>query len=130
MPEFHLHLEYRHGNPEEYIGIKTKLGWVLFGGKGYQKHASINKLSAFPTETLTNLVEKFWDVESYSTESPLDPKLLSKDKKRALEILEHTTTKNQDKYEVGIMWKDDNPSFPNNRALAIARVINMEQKFK
>ena len=130
MPEFHLHLEYRHGNPGEPIGIKTKLGWVLFGGKGRQKHALINKLSASPTETLTDLVEKFWEVESYSTESPLDPRLLSKDEKRALEILEQTTTKKQGKYEVGILWKDDNPSLPNNRALAIARMINMERKFK
>ena len=62
MPEFHLHLEHKHGNPGEPIGIKTKLGWVLFGGKGRQKHALINKLSAPPTETLTNLLEKFWEV--------------------------------------------------------------------
>ena len=61
---------------------------------------------------------------------PLDPRLLSKDEKRALEILEQTKTKKQGKYEVGILWKDDNPSLPNNRALAIARMINMEQKFK
>ena len=115
MPEFHLHLEYRHGEPGEPIGIKTKLGWVLFGGKWRQKHALINKLSAFPTGTLTNLVEKFWEVENYSTESPLDPRLLSKDEKKALEILEQTTTKKQSKYEVGILWKDENPSLPNNR---------------
>ena len=43
MPEFHLHLEYKNGNPGEPIGIKTKLGWVLFGGKGRHKHALINK---------------------------------------------------------------------------------------
>ena len=130
MLEFHLHLEYRHGNPGEPIGIETKLGWVLFGAKGHHKHAFINKLSASPTKTLTNLVEKFWEVESYSTESPLDPKLLSKDEKRTLEILEQTATKKHGKYEVGIRWKDNNPSLPNNRALAIARMINMERKFK
>ena len=44
MPEFHLHFEYRHGNLREPNGIKTKLGWVLFGGKGHHKHA---KLSAY-----------------------------------------------------------------------------------
>ena len=130
MPEFHLHLEYRHGNLGEPIGIKTKLRWVLFGGKDRHKHAIINKLSASPPETLTNLVEKFWEVESYSTESPLHPKLLSKDEKRALEILEQTTPKKQGKYEVGILWKDNDLSLPNNRALAIARMINMERKFK
>ena len=130
MPEFHLHLEYRHGNSGEPIGIKTKLEWVLFGGKGRHKHALINKLSVSPTETLTNLVETFWEVKSCSTESPLDPRLLSKDEKRALEILEQTTTKKQGKYEVGILCKDDNPSLPNSRALAIAKMINMERKFK
>ena len=76
------------------------------------------------------MIEKFWEVESYSTESPLDPRPLSKNEKRVLEILEQTTTKKQGKYEVGILWKDDNSSRPNNRALAIARMINMERKFK
>ena len=54
MPEFRLHLQYRHGNHGEPIGIKTKLGWVLFGGRGHHKHALISKLSASPTETFTN----------------------------------------------------------------------------
>ena len=92
MSQFHLHLEYRDGKPGEPIGIKTKLGWVLFRGKGRHKHALIKKISESPTETLTNLVEKFWKVKIYSTESPLDPRLISKDEKRALEILEQTTT--------------------------------------
>ena len=75
-------------------------------------------------------MQKFWEVESYSTKLPLDPNLLSKVEKRTLEILEQTTTKKQAKYEAGIPWKDDNPSLPNNHALAIARMIYMEQKFK
>ena len=130
MPEFHLHLEYRHGNSGEPNGIKTKLGSVLFGGKGHHKHALINKLSVSPTETLSNLVETFWEVESYSTKFPLDPKLLSKDEKWTLEISEQTTTKKQGKYEVGILSKDDDPSLSNKRAVAIATMINMKRKCK
>ena len=65
MPEFHLHLEYKRGNPGNPIGIKTKLGCVLFGGKGRHKHTVINKLSTSPIETLTNLGERFWEVESW-----------------------------------------------------------------
>ena len=38
MPEFHVHLEYRHGKQEEPIGIKTTLGYVLFRAKDYHKH--------------------------------------------------------------------------------------------
>ena len=75
-------------------------------------------------------MEKVWEVEHYSTESPLDQNLLSKDEKRVLEILEQTTTKKHGKYEVDILWKDFNPSLSNNRALAIARMIKMEPKFK
>ena len=130
MPECHLHFEYRYGNPGVPIGIKTKLGWVLFGGKGRHKHTLINKFSASPIKTLTNFVEKFWEVESYSIKSQLDPKLLSKDEKSNLEVIEQTTTKKQGKYEVGILWKDNNPSLLNNRTLAIARMIHMKRKFK
>ena len=68
MPEFQIHLEYTHGNPGEPIDIETKLGWVLYRSKGHHKHVLINKLSVSPTKTLTNLVEKFCTIESYSTE--------------------------------------------------------------
>ena len=97
----------------------------LFGGKYRHKHAlSTSYPQPYPTENLTNLVE------SYSAKLPLDPRLLSKNEKRVLEILEQTTSKKQGKYEAGNLWKDDNPSLPNNRARAIARMINMERKLK
>ena len=79
MPEFQIYLEYTHGSPGEPNDIKTKLGWVLYRSKGHHKHVLINKLSVSPTKTLTNLVERFCTTESYNTEYPLDPKLLSKD---------------------------------------------------
>ena len=117
-----------HGNAGEPIGIKTKLGWVLFGGKGCLKRALIDKLLSSPTEILTKFEEMFWEVESDSTESPLDPKLLPSDEERSLEIFKQTTTKKQCKYKVGILWKDNNPSLPNNSTLAIARVIKITAK--
>ena len=94
MAEFHLYLEYRHGIPGEPINMKAKLGWVfLFGAKGCYKHTLINKLYASHTKAFSNLVENCGQVESYSTEMPLDPKLLSKDEQRALETLQQNTIK-------------------------------------
>ena len=38
----------------------------------------------------------------------------SKEEKRAMSILERTTKQNGERYEVGLMWADDNPKLSNN----------------
>ena len=75
-------------------------------------------------------VEKFWKVESYSTLHINKRKLLPKDEQRAYDILETAAQNINNRYEVGMLWKSENPSLQSILSLAVARLLHLEKKFK
>ena len=105
----------------------TKLGWVLLGGNNNKTEISLNHITS--DRNLENLVERFWDIEGYGTVSKRDPKVLPKSDKCAVDILAKTTKKENNRYSVGLLWKEDTVTLPNNRSLAISRMISLEKKF-
>ena len=121
MPHLLLHLDYKVGQPSDPVAIRTQLGWVLMGGKSIINKSLINFVNS-DLDILSQKVEQFWSVESYGTTKE-DVSLLPKDEQRALNILESTTVKKDDRYEIGLLWKSDYPNLPNNRSLAISRFV-------
>ena len=75
------------------------------------------------------MVERFCDIECYGTVNKRDPKVLPKGDKRAVDILAKTAKKENNRYSVGLLWKEDTVKLPNNRSLAISRMISLEKKF-
>ena len=73
-------------------------------------------------------MKKWWDMETYA--SVCDVSGRSKGEKRALSILERTTKHNGERYEVGLMWADDNPDLPNNYYSAYQQFLSMEKRFE
>ena len=47
-----------------------------------------------------------------------------------MKILQTTTSKVQNRYSVGLLWKEQLPELPNNRCLAISRMLSLEKKFE
>ena len=47
-----------------------------------------------------------------------DPKIITRDETRAMNILETITTSKNKHYEIGLLQKTDNPKLPMNRELA------------
>ena len=133
MTELHLYLKYKLGRPSKPAVIETKLGWVILGGKQIKRDtlsAFISNKTSVAFHTLNEDVKKFWKVESYSTLPINERKLLPKDEQRAYEILETTTQNINNRYEVGMLWKSENPSLQNNRSLAVTRLLQLQKKFK
>ena len=58
-----------------------------------------------------------------------DPELLPKGDKRAVDILAKTTKKEENRYSVSLLWKEDTVTLPNNRLMAISKMISLEKKF-
>ena len=56
------------------------------------------------------------------------PNLLTKDEKRAVNILENICDFIKGKYQVGLLWKKDKPVLPYNRNLASKRLENFKKK--
>ena len=109
--------------------MKTSFGWCVAGPTNRKEDE--NKpfaLSVFEFDwaedkgdvKLHEQFEKFWALESHGFKS--DDTLNSLEDERALEILKRTTELKDGRYEVGLLWRNDNPELPNNRVQAEKRL--------
>ena len=64
------------------------------------------------SDLLADQMKRWRHMETY--ESVCDVSERSKDEKWAQAILENTTKHTGERYEVGLLWADDNPSLSNN----------------
>ena len=139
VPQAHIVLHYCWGdNPQsEPYASKTPFGWCVAGPTNSKEDG--NKpvaLSVFEfdwaedesTMQLHQQVEKFWASESYGFGNECDSANSVEDN-RALEILEGTTTLKNGRYEVGLLWRDNDCCLPNNRLLAEKRLKQLKKRF-
>ena len=52
--------------------------------------------------------------------------------KRALAVMEQRTkiSEGEDAYESGLLWREEDPSLPNNYDMAVRRLESLEKRFK
>ena len=67
--------------------------------------------------SLNNQLEEFWKIESYGT-AKYETKPMSVEDRRALKLIDNSICKQDGHYQMGLLWKDDNPVLPFNRGLA------------
>ena len=102
LPQLHISYDIRVGENDHPVGMLTKLGWVLLGGKAGKSKTNV-KLNHVKTDGLPKLAQKFWEIESYATFPKNDIKCLPKKDAHATEILQTTTSKVQNRYSVGLL---------------------------
>ena len=78
--------------------------------------------------TQTFNVYRFWEIENYGTVAKHDDRIMTKDEKRALNILQNTILLKKGKYETGLLWREDKVNLPNNRQLEVQRLQSLERK--
>ena len=83
----------------------TKLGWVLLGRNNNKTEISVKYITL--DWNLKNLVERFWDIERLGTVNKKDSEVLPKGEKRAVDILAKTTKKENNRYSVFLLWKEN-----------------------
>ena len=75
---------------------------------------------------LASQVKFLYDMESYGALKQVDSRSASD--ARALDILENTTLHNGKRYDVGIMWAEDNIELPNNYFSAVVQLKSLEKR--
>ena len=78
--------------------------------------------------TQTFNVECFGEIKNYGTVSKQDDRVMTKDEKRTLNILQNTILFKEGKYETGLLWKEDRVNLPNNRQLEVQRLQLLEKR--
>ena len=116
---------------------KTPVGWCVAGSTNRKEDEKKPvALSVFEFDwaedkrdlKLHEQVEKFWALESHGFRS--DGTSNSLEDERALEILKRTTKLKDGRYEVGLLWRNDNPELPNNRVQAEKRLQQLKRRFQ
>ena len=75
---------------------------------------------------LTSHAKSWYGMESYGVLKQVDPQ--SAADARALDILENTTVHNGKRYDVGMLWAEDNIELPNNCFSALVQMKSLEKR--
>ena len=109
-PELLLHQEFKKEKPGDPVAVKTKLGWMLMGGK--RQLGNRSQCNYLSEDNISESLERFWQIDTYGTLPKFNPDILPPEQKRGLHILESTTVIKDNKFEVGLLWKKDNIILP------------------
>ena len=90
----------------------------------------LDNLSDNLTDNLSQTVPQFWAMESYGTVSEHSVSLKRLHKQRALKNLENTVEYKNNRYTVGNVLKENQPSLPFKKPLALSRFSSLEKKFE
>ena len=111
--------------------VETQLGWTCAGKTDLALDETypvqFTTLNSHPNmdEQMFKMVTDWMKNENLGIASP--KKAMSKNDKRALEILENTTQLIDGHYQVGLLWKE-NAKLPNNRWLAEKQLYQLNEK--
>ncbi|XP_055528101.1 uncharacterized protein LOC129728164 [Wyeomyia smithii] len=121
-------LKVREGDGCGPIATKTRLGWCLFG-RNSPMDTVVEQLHVHAEESMSNSklhesMKRFFAIEEASVSKKLDAEV----DKRAWQILESTTVLKGNQFETGLLWRTDNPCFPDSLPMAVKRFHSLEKR--
>ena len=122
--------DVRLGSPGTPTAYKTIFGWTLFGpdetkiSAGHRDSVNFVAISPLTLDngTICSSCGHEGEKNPFQTE-------LSLDDQRALDTLEASVTKLGDRLQIGMPWKDESTTFPNNYPLAFKRLMSLRKRF-
>ncbi|GBP09835.1 hypothetical protein EVAR_89223_1 [Eumeta japonica] len=114
--------DVRRGKSGEPVASLTGLGWAVHGRRG---RTTTNDGMIHCLADLELAVREHFEIESLGiTQRERE----NAEVKRASRILNDTTRRIGNKWETGLLWKEDDPRFPDNYNGARKRLTNIENK--
>ena len=108
---------------------RTKLGWVLHGNVAEVQHRveTVFNIWGEEEDSLHQLVKKSFATEDFGVKL-LDKLPHSKDEEKAIAIMEKTTRRVENKWETGLLWKEESMKLPESKSMALRRLWSVEKK--
>ncbi|XP_055523175.1 uncharacterized protein LOC129717331 [Wyeomyia smithii] len=123
-------LESKVGQPGEPIGVRSKLGWTVYGP---EKRLSLtgalvnfHSVGAATNQELHDMIRQQYMLEETGVTPAGMPE--SAEDCRARELLKATTIRVGDRFETGLLWRDEDIVFPDSYPMAIKRMEALERK--
>ena len=128
---------YHAFRPLEYISadekcsrfaVRLPIGWVLSGPipSSSSLVSTCFKVNIEQDFELACQVKSWYDMESYGAFKQVDPR--SAADARAQEILETLTFHNGQRYDVGLLWADDNIQLPKNYFSSLVQLKSLKKR--
>ncbi|XP_058828118.1 uncharacterized protein LOC131688011 [Topomyia yanbarensis] len=120
-------MEVKIGTVADPIAVRCKLGWTVYGPnqashtteRGYVcLHHDVTN------EDIHGLLKSHYALEE-SVEATAQE---SAEDKRAMEIMERTTKRIGERFQTGLLWKENKPQFPESIQMALRRNLQLERK--
>ncbi|XP_055632856.1 uncharacterized protein LOC129773285 [Toxorhynchites rutilus septentrionalis] len=123
-------LESRIGQPGEPIAVRSKLGWTVYGSEN-RNSSTVALVNFHDAGTTTN--QQLHDMirsQYLLDETGITPAGMpeSTEDHRAREILKTTTVRVGDRFETGLLFRNDAVVFPDSYPMAIKRMEALERK--
>ena len=89
---------------------------------------TVSCVTASEDDALAEQIKTWWDIESYASRCNVSGR--SKEDEKALQMLEQTTKFDGERYEVGLLWKRNDPFLPNNYSSALSQMKSLEYRLE
>ncbi|XP_062558170.1 uncharacterized protein LOC134223049 [Armigeres subalbatus] len=124
LKDIHLYapLESRIGKPDEPIAVRSKFRWTIYGPSS----ASGSDSETVSNQELHDLLRSHFKLEESVISVALLPE--SDEDKRAKDILNKTTVRVGDRFETGMLWKEEQVRFPDSYPMALKRFRGLERR--
>ncbi|XP_054266241.1 uncharacterized protein LOC128988686 [Macrosteles quadrilineatus] len=119
------------------IGLKSKLGWTINGPTGKEQyHSRINQEYVMfksdmkiEMEEMNSMIKKSFEQDFIDYPSNNISK--SEEEVRSEVIMKSTCSQTEDgRWEIGLLWREENPQLPESRSVAWRRLNTVEKKLK
>ncbi|XP_073845830.1 uncharacterized protein isoform X1 [Musca autumnalis] len=112
------------------FACNTELGWVVFGPcKSISPSQSSGLfVSVEEDQDVHKMVEDYFNIESMGVRAA--PLIESDDDIRAKEILHESTKRVGNRFQTGLLWKNENVELPDSYTMALRRLEGVEKKLK
>ncbi|XP_062541066.1 uncharacterized protein LOC134209104 [Armigeres subalbatus] len=120
-------IDARLGEPGEPIAVKSPLGWTIYGPRRGAKSSDAHMVGyhdEISNEQIHDLIKRQYALE----ESVICRLKESAEDRKARDILETTTVRVGERFETGLLWKSDNPQFPDSYPMALRRCKQLDNR--
>ncbi|XP_062703871.1 uncharacterized protein LOC134286288 [Aedes albopictus] len=129
-------LKLREGGRMDPIGAKCRLGWSIYGCVPNQKsHSAVVGFHVASVrdwdQEMNDQLRDYFALEEVGVAGK-DNIVESLEEKRAKQLLKDTTrrTASGSNFETGLLWRTDDPTFPDSYPLAVRRLESLERRLE
>lgn len=134
--DLHCSIREIRGRPGEPIARLTPLGWTCIGNPGScnKQIFQTNFASTYFVRDQSGIEEvnanlkKFWEIENVSPSETMP--IVRIEEQLAMKKAENSIKYENNMYRIGVPWKNNEPSLPENYEMAFHRLQNTERRLQ